>query len=254
MTTKTQEKEILDFGDFLRSEMKRKEALNPEPKTELHPALTMNAMVQEMNFEMHKDPRKARDFFNNTKNQETSMAFGIHHNMNTFQYRELHVGLQDPDAQWRVQTGKDLAHRNILETHKAEMLKADWEQRDVLKHQHGFETAYFKLQEAKFDYAHSLDNSLAPRDIEQLEKEAHKAFKEYKAEMYGIKPNTHVLVKQVKAPNDEIKVEGAKVEPQKAGIQNFKAPALPSIADKLFAMREKSGITQKPTMKMSRGM
>jgi hypothetical protein len=254
MTTMQQKNEVHEFGNFLRAEIKRKEELSP-PKTELHPSLTVNAMVQEMNFEIHKDPRKARDFFNNTKNQETAIAFGIHSGMSSYQFREAHADMQDSNGQWRVQTANDLAYRNMVNTHKEELLKADWEQRDVLKHQHDFETSYFKLQEAKFDVAHSRKDSLAPRSIEQLEKDTHKAFKEYKAEQQGIAPNTHILVKP-KAMESEnfIKVESAKIEPVKTEAQNFKAPTLPSFADKMLAMRQKSGITQKPTLKMSRGM
>ena len=245
--TQQERMQALDFGDFLRAELKKKQEVSPVQKTELHPSLTVNSMVQEMNFEIHKDPRKARDFFNNTKNQETSSAFGLHSNMNTFQYREAHAGMQDSNADWRVQTANDLAYRNMLETHKSEMLKADWEQRDVLKHQHAFENSYFQLQEAKFDVAHSRKDSLAPRAIEQLEKDTHKAFREYKAEQQGISPNTHILVKSKAIESNSF----IKVEPEKSETQNFKAPQLPSFAEKMLAMREKSGITKKPTLSRS---
>jgi hypothetical protein len=243
--TQQERMQAQDFGDFLRAELKKKEALSSVQKTELHPSLTVNAMIQEMNFEIHKDPRKARDFFNNTKNQETAQAFGIHSGMNTYQYREKHADLQDSNAQWRVQTANDLAYRNMINTHKDEMLKADWEQRDTLKHQHAFESSYFKLQEAKYDVAHSRQDSLAPRAIEQLEKDTHKAFREYKAEQQGIAPNTHILIK-TKAVQTENFIKVEKSEPQ-----NFKAPQLPSFAEKMLAMREKNGITKKPTLSRS---
>lgn len=225
------------FANILKKDM----AVKPAPTLTLHPELTIEKMNHEMNFVRSSDPRHPRNFFDHTKNYETAQAFISGTNDNTASYRVKYENMQDSSGQWQVQTANDLALRNMLNTHKTEMAKTfDIEQRDTLAIQHKFEDSYFKAKEARFDFDKRPEKALAPKEIEKLEAQAQTDFRAFKADKLGILPN-----------------QGVKVEPKESIVVSSKQelqaqkPALPSFADKMLAMRQKSGITQKPTLSRS---
>jgi hypothetical protein len=237
MITKKMNEEANMFANILKKEMANK----PAPTLTLHPELTVEKMNNEMTFVRSADPRHPRNFFDHTKNYETAQAFISGTNDNTASYRAKYEGMQDSSGQWQVQTANDLALRNMKNTHKAEMLRTvDIEQRDTLALQHKFEVSYFEAKEARFDFDKRPHKALAPKEVERLEAQAHADFRAFKADKLGILPN-----------------QGVKIEPKESIVVSSKQesqtqkPALPSFLDKMEAMRQKSGITQKPTLSRS---
>lgn len=150
-------------------------------KTQLHPGLTIDSMESEMKNNAMRDPRKGRDFFNQTKNEETLHAFNT--TLNTSEMRDKYKNYQDPTAQWKVQSASDIAYRTMKLTHDSEMRRADPSEQAILEPQHKFEKSYFDYQEAKFK---------GDSDMVEKKEQAHNDFKNYYADKYGMSPNEQV--------------------------------------------------------------
>lgn len=247
MITEKMNHEANVFANILKKDMANK----PAPTLTLHPELTVETMNNEMTFVHSTDPRHPRNFFDHTKNHETATSFinsrGVDGktesaaSFNTATYRAKYEGMQDPSGQWQVQTANDLALRNMLSTHKNEMMKADdITQKDTLALQHKFEVSYFNAKEARFDFDKRPDKALAPKEVEKLETIAHADFRAFKADKLGILPNQGVKVEKKEDVAIAIKQES-----------HAQKPSMPSFADKMNAMRMKHNITEKPTLSRS---
>lgn len=206
MITEEMKNESANFGELMAKTIEKRRL---EPSTQLHPELTEQAMTTMMSkpadditglyyksrHQIGPTNRKEgltrpRDFFNDTHNEETKVAFGISHinshpRMTVSDQRKKYEGFTDPAGQWKVQSASDLAFRHMDETHKKEWLKADLDQRDELKLRHDFEKSYFSLQEAKYLKSPSINKAHAA---------ALKDFQKYQGQNLGIAPDTQIKI------------------------------------------------------------
>lgn len=238
MITEKMNEEANIFANTLKKEMAK-----PQASTfTLHPDLTVEKMHSDMTFVRSSDPRHPRNFFDHTKNNETASAFISGINDNTATYRAKYQDMQDSSGQWQVETANSLGLRNMLNTHKNEMLKTiDIEQKDTIAIQHKFEVSYFNAKEARFNFNKRPDRALAPKQIEKLESKAHSDFREFQSDKLGIEPNQKINVEKKEA-----------IAPTSKQEPLVQKPSLPSFTDQMMAMRQKHNITEKPTLSRGR--
>ena len=146
-------------------------------------------MIQEMNEnKIIKDwTNGPRNFYENTKNQDTMYAFNARDNlMTTGEYRDKYLNKNDVLASNEIEKANDASYRAMTEQHKKDLREATGKDLETVKKLHTFELSYL-------DYRENLDKKkFTPQQAADAYKAVKDNYKDYKVSKMGfeVKQNT----------------------------------------------------------------
>jgi hypothetical protein len=154
-----------------------------------------------------------RDFYNNTKNNETIQAFFFRHNLKTS--GEYRAEFLDKDIH-QVTNANDLCFRAMTLQHKADLASALPSERTTLDRLHAFEKAHMDYSEKKDlkQYENLQQQSNAYHQVKEL-------FQDYKAKSLGYEKQVQHTAQQPTISQNKPSV----------------SPTMESVQEKMMKMR-----------------
>ena len=195
-------------------------ALNPN-SSELSEKTMKNELEQsKINNDWRNGPR---DFYNNTKNNETIQAFFFRHNLKTS--GEYRAEFFDKDVH-QVTNANDLCFRAMSLQHKADINNSTPAERPALEKLHAFEKAHFEFNDKKDlkQFENLQQQSNAYTEVKEL-------YQDYKAKSLGYEKKVEQKTQQLEIAQDKPSV----------------SPTMDSVKEKMMKMR----LQQKPTQSLS---
>lgn len=229
MITEEMKREAFDSSEFMKKQptidrelvsyvSAKNNTLNPN-SSQLSEA-TMKEELQ--NSKVNNDWRQGpRDFYNNTKNNETIQAFFFRHNLKTSgEYRAEFLGKDTHE----VSKANDLCFRAMHLQHKADLATATQAELPTLQKLHAFEKATFDHQEKRD--LNQFPNLQQESNNYQKVKEA---YQDYKAQSLGYEKKVHHSNQQTISqdkPEVSTSIESAKEKMMKMRLQHKQSQAL----------------------------
>lgn len=176
-----------------------------------------------------------RDFFMNTRNRETRLAFFQGNNMTTGEYmlkyeqasregfdQKKGIVIVDAFAHGQVKNAMDCAWREMNNTHKQELANAG-DDLPFIQKKHKFETALFDWHEENWREEMTKPAAEWSSSVKESRANVHKLYEDYQTENFKRMPTVKKMFENAKSLTKSVakSVEQVATKAAKTGIQNL---------------------------------
>ncbi|OQD21902.1 hypothetical protein UE98_19060 [Burkholderia cenocepacia] len=176
-----------------------------------------------------------RDFFMNTRNRETRLAFFQGNNMTTGEYmlkyeqasregfdQKKGIVIVDAFAHAQVKNAMDCAWREMNNTHKQELANAG-DDLPFIQKKHKFETALFDWHEENWREEMTKPAAEWSSSVKESRANVHKLYEDYQTENFKRMPTVKKMFENAKSLTKSVakSVEQVATKAAKTGIQNL---------------------------------